>query len=1167
MATISVVASRKDDAVFSADGTRVYVSDGDRIGVYDAVTGALVTRIARGHEIGAIATDPAGRYLVAAGETPGTLYRIDTSNGSVETFTTGATGSSPFFDVAIDANGMILASAPGRVFTLDPATGTFASLAGGLASAPRLQASADGAYILIDADAINDVPITLYRAGAGIVAEHHQYYDPYAFASGQLDDKRVGAISADGKLIFEAYLLTIYDTALTPVVRLADQYPYLQASGAAFAPDGSRFYLFGRDSFFVFDTATWEVSAQYPMDVRFVTARDQSSPWLATAYGNAFEISADGSTLKVVGAESVSLIDLTTLAPSGGTAAADVLSSDWGTLYGFGSDDVLSSTGGSLFGGTGDDTYELHGYANVLEYAGQGTDTVYSWVNHTLTDHVEKLVLRGSATFGGGNAQGNAITAGDAAAILSGYGGNDELVGGAGNDVLDGGVGADRMAGGVGDDRYVIDNAGDLVVEEPGEGRDRVHSTINYRLAANVEDLTLDGSGNINGTGNALDNVIVGNNGGNVLNGGDGDDTLDGGLGADTLDGGAGDDTIVFSAIRSTSPAPTALGAIEGGADDDTLDLTRVSPVTLGTIQDAQGAFATGVYVGNQKFTVSGIEQVLFGAGNDYIDLERIVAPITVRGGGGADEFTGSGNVFFYGEDGDDRFFMSGQFSGTPSQGLVDGGTGLNTLTTNIGSTVDLAAGAATAFGASYTIRNIQNVVLNTNGYASSASGNDAGNVLSVSALLDTGAAGVVLDGRGGNDTLIGSAGADRLIGGTGIDRMTGGLGADTFLGASAELAGDTITDLAVGDRIVVGDLTYADAYVTRVGSVLSLGGGASVTIADATNTRLVLHAAATGGTEIAAANRYTGLSDFNGDGHSDLLWREAGGDFSTWGVSGNAAGNRLAMNSSYVDGVGTNWTIAETFDFNGDGRSDILWREQGAGQLTIWNGQGSSWAENSYSNNTVSSDWTIAGVGDLNGDGRDDIVWRQDRGAFSTWQSTGTGFNTNVTYDSSVAPDWKIVGLADFDGDNKDDLLWRNQGSGAFSIWRSTGDGFTPNTYYDAGVDTSWHIDGLADFNGDGKDDILWRHDGDGALTTWQSTGSDFTLNVYDDASVAPVWQVANTGDFDNDGKADLMFRNVADGTFTTWESNGNGFDPNVASVSSVGTNWQVQAHDFAFG
>jgi len=420
------------------------------------------------------------------------------------------------------------------------------------------------------------------------------------------------------------------------------------------------------------------------------------------------------------------------------------------------------------------------------------------------------------------------------------------------------------------------------------------------------------------------------------------------------------------------------------------------------------------------------------------------------------------------------------------------------------------------------------------------------------------------LVGTSGVDVLDGLAGDDTLVGAGGADTLTGDAGADVFAGTTAELHGDKITDFALGDRINVADAIYGSFSYTHIGSSLSFG-GATIDIGSS-NVRLVTAASAISGTDLVTANRMTGLNDFNGDGHSDILWRKGGSAFSTWGVSGNTSGNQFSINSTYSKGVETNWKMAETFDFNGDGRSDILWRDQNAGQFKVWNGHGKSWEE-SFSDSSVAGDWKIAGVGDLNGDGRDDVVWRHETGAFSTWQSTGVSFSMNVTYDASVSSGWKIVGLADFDGDGKDDLLWRHQESGTFTIWNSTGAGFTPNSYSNSSVDTTWHIDALADFNGDGSDDILWRHDGDGMLTVWQSTGTDFNANTFVDGSVNPVWQVANAGDFDNDGKADIMFRNVVSGTFTTWESNGNGFDPNVASVNSVGLDWQVQAHDYVFG
>ena len=126
---------------------------------------------------------------------------------------------------------------------------------------------------------------------------------------------------------------------------------------------------------------------------------------------------------------------------------------------------------------------------------------------------------------------------------LSGLAGNDTLNGGAGNDTLNGGTGNDTMVGGTGDDTYVVDSASDVVTEAANEGTDLVQSSVTYTLAANVENLTLTGTTAINGTGNALNNVLTGNSAVNTLTGGAGNDTLNGGAGNDTMVGGTGDDT------------------------------------------------------------------------------------------------------------------------------------------------------------------------------------------------------------------------------------------------------------------------------------------------------------------------------------------------------------------------------------------------------------------------------------------------------------------------------------------------------------------------------------------------------------------------------------------------------------------------------------------------
>jgi serralysin len=199
-------------------------------------------------------------------------------------------------------------------------------------------------------------------------------------------------------------------------------------------------------------------------------------------------------------------------------------------LKGASSDDVLDGGLGedAMIGNGGDDIYYVDNVRDaVFEFAGEGVDRVQSSISYTLTSNVENLTLTGPFAINGiGNELRNTINGNASANVLNGRGGDD------------------TMSGRDGNDTYVVEQSGDKVIEKAGEGIDVVNALISYKLTDNVENLILKSASDLNGTGNALDNVLSGNSGRNTLNGGAGNDTLKGGGGNDTLIGGVGADKL-----------------------------------------------------------------------------------------------------------------------------------------------------------------------------------------------------------------------------------------------------------------------------------------------------------------------------------------------------------------------------------------------------------------------------------------------------------------------------------------------------------------------------------------------------------------------------------------------------------------------------------------------
>lgn len=212
------------------------------------------------------------------------------------------------------------------------------------------------------------------------------------------------------------------------------------------------------------------------------------------------------------------------------------------TLVGTTGKDVIDGLAGAdiMRGGLGNDTYIVDNSGDVVsENANEGTDTIQSTVAYTLGNNVENLTLTGSSAI---NGTGNTLSN-----VLVGNSAVNTLTGGAGDNYLDGGIGADTMVGSTGNDTYVVSAGTDVITESANEGVDTIMSMVTLTQRNNVENLTLIGTGAINGTGNTLNNVIIGNSAVNSLNGSAGDDTLYGGAGNDTLNGGAGNDTYVLT--------------------------------------------------------------------------------------------------------------------------------------------------------------------------------------------------------------------------------------------------------------------------------------------------------------------------------------------------------------------------------------------------------------------------------------------------------------------------------------------------------------------------------------------------------------------------------------------------------------------------------------------
>jgi Ca2+-binding RTX toxin-like protein len=512
-----------------------------------------------------------------------------------------------------------------------------------------------------------------------------------------------------------------------------------------------------------------------------------------------------------------------------GAAGNDTLSGNSGndTLIGGIDDDWLDGGSGNdaMKGGAGNDTY-------VVNDAG---DTIDEEGNADSADVVRTTVSVNLASFSGGAIE-QAVLLGADAINATGNGVVNILTGNDAANVLDGAGGADILTGGKGNDSYVVDEVGDQVIEATDGGVDVViSSTISLSLAsfANVENLTLAGSSNIDATGNALANILTGNDGKNTLNGGGG---------ADTLVGGKDDDTYLVDGLDDVISETFANGS-QGGIDTVVANATysiaalaNIDNITLtgGAQANATGNAANNTLIGNAGSNVldggAGNDKLMGGAGNDTYVIDNAGDVVDEQGNGDTDDELQTINVLLASVAGIEHYTYGGSaawnFTGTSADNKVSGGTGNDILggaagkdtlfgnngndTLTGGSDDDWLDGSTGVDVMKGGEGNDTYVMDNLADEIDEDGNNDSLDTLRTSVSINlafrpsaaiewvilTGSGSINATGNGLVNTLIGNDAANLLDGGSGADSLSGGLGNDTY---GVDDAGDVVVEASNG--------------------------------------------------------------------------------------------------------------------------------------------------------------------------------------------------------------------------------------------------------------------------------------------------------------------------------------------------------------------------------
>jgi hypothetical protein len=263
-----------------------------------------------------------------------------------------------------------------------------------------------------------------------------------------------------------------------------------------------------------------------------------------------------------------------------------------------------------------------------------------------------------------------------------------------------------------------------------------------------------------------------------------------------------------------------------------------------------------------------------------------------------------------------------------------------------------------------------------------------------------------------------------------------------------------------------------------------------------------------------------------------------------------------------FATGLVSPWGLAlrpRRFNRDMDGVGDLLVADTGAGQIYEFTRDGSRtpFGPALGSPNFLAFETIFPPKADFNGDGKSDILWQNNStGDRLIWLMNGTSFIRAVGL-ATVGTSWNIVGSEDFNADLNSDILWQNSVTGERLIWLMNGTGFSSAVSLGT-VGTSWNMVGSGDFNGDGMPDILWQNSVTGERLIWLMNGTTFSSFV-SLGIVATSWNIAGAADFSGDSQTDILWQNSLTGERLIWLMNGTSFSSFV-SLGIVGTVWDIR-------